>query len=117
MSKAIAQLQGPRELQKSGGAKSPILPHFSENSSFIAFLCDNFFGFSKSGGAAAPLDPVDTRPLAMAYKLLNVQFVHLRGKSTMMTKNLRNESFHSMQMFPLNGNRDAFYLCSSKHKM
>ena len=31
-------LQGPRELQKSGGAKSPILPHFSENSSFIAFF-------------------------------------------------------------------------------
>ena len=45
--------QGRRELLKSGGAKSPILPHFSKNSSFIAFLCDNFFGFSKSGGAAA----------------------------------------------------------------
>ena len=50
----VCKFQGPRELQKSGWAKSPILPHFSENSSFIAFLCDNFFGFSKSGGVAAP---------------------------------------------------------------
>ena len=59
----VCKFQGPRELQKSGWAKSPILPHFSKKLSFIAFLCDNFFGFSKSGGAAAPLDPVDTRPL------------------------------------------------------
>ena len=35
---------------KVRGAKCPILPHFSENSSFIAFLCDNLFGFSNSGG-------------------------------------------------------------------
>ena len=54
---------GAARAPKVRGAKSPILPHFSKYSSFIAFLCDNFLGFSKSGGAAAPLDPVDTRPL------------------------------------------------------
>ena len=55
--------QGRRELRKSGGARSPILPHFLENSLFIAFLCDNFLGFQKSGGAAAPTDPPVTTPL------------------------------------------------------
>ena len=45
----IENNQGRRELRKSGGAKSTILPHFLENSLFIAFLCDNFLGFSKSG--------------------------------------------------------------------
>ena len=60
---SIVFLPGASRAPKVRGAKCPILPHFSENSSFIAFLCDNFFGFWKSGGAAAPLDPVDTRPL------------------------------------------------------
>ena len=50
-------VQGPRELQKSGGAKSPILPHFSENSSFIAFLCDNFFWILKVRGGRGPPGP------------------------------------------------------------
>ena len=59
----ISHNQGRRELRKSGGAKSPILPQFLENSLFIAFLCDNFLGFQKSGGAAAPLDPAVTTPL------------------------------------------------------
>ena len=50
-------VQGPRELSKSGGAKSPISPHFSEKLGFIAFLCDNFLGFQKSGGGRGPPGP------------------------------------------------------------
>ena len=34
------QTQGRRELQKSGWSECPICPQFSENSLFIAFLCD-----------------------------------------------------------------------------
>ena len=59
----ISQIQGRRELQKSGGSECPICPQFSENSLFIAFLCDNFLDFPKSGGSADPSDPLVTTPL------------------------------------------------------
>ena len=58
-----ARPQGRRELQKSGGSESPICPQFSGNSLFIAFLCDNFLDFPKSGGSADPSDPLVTTPL------------------------------------------------------
>ena len=60
---STSETQGRRELQKSGGSESPICPQFSGNSLFIAFLCDNFLDFPKSGGSADPSDPLVTTPL------------------------------------------------------
>ena len=57
--------RGVASSESQGGARSPILPHFLENSLFIAFLCDNFLDFPKSGGSADPSDPLVTTPLVL----------------------------------------------------
>ena len=70
MTFAIKNIQGRRELRKSGGPEALFCPTFLENSLFIAFLCDNFLGFQKSGGGRGggpgPLDPPVTTPLFLS---------------------------------------------------
>ena len=68
-------VQGRRELQKSGGSECPICPQFSENSLFIAFLCDNFLDFPKSGGSADPSDPPVTSPLVVRNRRCSVSAI------------------------------------------
>ena len=95
-------LQGPRELQKSGGAKSPILPPLFRKVQFYCIFMWQFFWILKVRGAAAPLDPVDTRPLDMnkikkiSWSRISIQWVLFISIFFFISNSL--SSFFSMEV-------------------